>query len=360
VSVEPLAERLRRQIREQGPMTFAEFMAAALYDAREGYYRSGRATIGREGDFFTSVSVGPLFGRLLAWRFAELWEELGRPTKFTLVEQGAHDGTLAADILDGMRAESPECWRASEYVIVEPAPPWREQQKSRLAEMGKVRWVAELAELEPVEGVLLSNELLDALPVHRVRWNGAAWEELEVALKGEAFAWQARPLSSNQLAARLAKLGGPFPAGYQTEVNLEMEGWIAATARALARGWVLAIDYGYERDEYYRPERAHGTLSAYAGHARVENPLERPGEVDLTAHVDFTTLTEHAERAGLTLAEFTDQHRFLTAIGARFFAERAPQPKELRAFKTLMHPELLGAAFKVVCSGKNVTPRDQR
>lgn len=349
-----LAARLRETIASRGPITFADFMSAALYDPEHGYYASGRAAIGRKGDFITSVSVGPLFGRLLARQFAAWWEELGRPAPFTLVEQGAHDGHLAADVLDGLRTQKPECFAATRYAIVEPSPLWRAKQAQQLAAFGEVvGWVAAPEELRDLTGVVFSNELLDAFPVHRVRREAAGWRERYVALESDAFAWRDGELSSNALREHLTKLPAA-PDGYETEVNLLIEPWTQSSAAALRRGYLLVIDYGYERAEYYRPERARGTLSGYAAHGRADDLLARPGEVDLTAHVDFTTLIDAAEGAGLRLAGFTDQHRFLASLGASCFSasEAAPNPQELRAFKTLMHPELLGAAFKVIWFSK--------
>jgi SAM-dependent MidA family methyltransferase len=347
----PLAARLRARIAAEGPITFAEFMRAALYDPEHGYYASGRAAIGRKGDFITSVSVGPLFGRLLARQFGMWWEELGRPADFTLVEQGAHDGRLAADLLEGLRAQNPACFAAARYVAIEPSPRWRAKQAEQLAAFAeKTSWVSEPGELRDLTGVAFSNELLDAFPVHRIRREGGTWRERHVALEGEAFTWHDGDLSSHALREHLAQLP-PASDGYETEVNLFTAPWTRSSAAALRRGYLLVIDYGYERAEYYRPERAHGTLSGYAAHGRADDFLARPGEIDLTAHVDFTTLLETAETEGLRLAGFTDQHRFLASLGAAYFTSsgtEANRAQELRAFKTLMHPELLGAAFKVV------------
>jgi SAM-dependent MidA family methyltransferase len=354
VPVPPLAAKLRARIERDGPITFAEFMQAALYDPEHGYYACGRAAIGRKGDFITSVSVGPLFGRLLARQFGTWWEELGRPAPFTLVEQGAYDGRLAADVLEGLRAHHPECFAANRYVIVEPSPVWRARQAQQLAALAeKLSWVSAPDELRELTGVIFSNELLDAFPVHRVRREAGAWRERYVTVENDAFAWRDGELSSDHLRAHLAQLPPP-PDGYETEVNLLVEPWTQSSAAGLQRGYLLAIDYGYERAEYYRPERAHGTLSGYAAHGRADDLLARPGEIDLTAHVDFTTVIESAETAGLRLAGFTDQHRFLAALGASYFSEgeHPNRAQELRAFKTLMHPELLGAAFKVVWFAK--------
>ena len=222
----PLAVALQDRIARTGPITFADFMAAALYDPAHGYYGSGRAAIGRQGDFITSVSVGALFGRLLARPIAETWSRLGQPTSFTIIEQGAHEGTLAGDILSALRHDFPGCRQAAEYVIVEPSPIWRSRQAKTLAESGEVRWVSALSELRGATGVFIANELLDAFPVHRVRWIGGQWHERFVSVHEGRFVWQDGPLSSPALETRLRKIDPPLPDGYETEVNLEADTWV--------------------------------------------------------------------------------------------------------------------------------------
>ena len=330
-------------------------MSEALYHPRHGYYTSGRAVIGRKGDFFTNVSVGPLFGRLLARQFAEIWQRLGEPAQFTIVEQGAHGGDFAGDVLGGLREFAPACFAAATYRIVEPGAALREAQAAKLAALGgKVRWVASLAELEPFSGVHFSNELIDALPIHAVRWTGEAWRERHVGLHGDRFVFTDGPLTSELLRAHLAQLP-PVPPGYETEVNLAALDWIAELGGRLERGCVLAIDYGFPRAEYYRADRIGGTLTGYAHHRREGDVLASPGEIDLTAHVDFTSLAEHAARCGLRLAGFTDQHHFMVGLGRLHFPDGiAPAAQEMRAFKTLMHPALMGLSFKVLCVEKGL------
>lgn len=333
-------------------------MAAALYDAEAGYYGAGKARIGRKGDFFTSVSVGPLFGRLLARQFAEMWERLGKPERFRVIEQGAHDGALAADVLGGLRELAPACAEAVEYALVEPAPVWRERQQARLAGWARVRWVEEMRALEPAPGVVFSNELLDAAPVFRVGRRGGEWREQCVAWSEGRFVFGEREVKAEPLRSALGKLPEGLPEGYTTEVNLEAGPWVRESAAALSRGWIVAIDYGWARAEYYRPERVEGTLSAYREHQRVEDPLSAPGEIDLTAHVDFTTLMEAGAAEGLTLAGFCDQQHFIAGLGRLHFEDTAhvspERAREQRAFITLLHPQLLGASFKVLGLAKGM------
>ena len=343
----PLFTLLREAIADRGPMSFHDFMAAALYHPEHGYYASGRVRIGRRGDFFTNVSVGSLFGRLLARQFAEMWERLGSPGRWTIVEEGAHGGQFAADALEGLREFAPACFEATCYVIVEPLPNLRAAQIRAVYDLN-VQWCDSLAELEPFTGIHFSNELLDSFPVHLVARTDDGWVERHVTVHGESFVFTNGPLTDPRLAKHLVSIDAPT--GFITEVNLRALDWLSALAEKLERGYALLIDYGYSREEYF--ERFAGTLSAYAGHQREPDPLVRPGEIDLTAHVEFSSLIEHAAQAGFRLHDFTDQQRFMVGASRLHFSRSAASANELRAFKTLMHPDFLGAAFKVLCLEK--------
>jgi len=360
-SILTLTDLLRSEIAAHGPLRFSDFMARALYDLEFGYYATGKARVGRAGDFFTSVSVGPLFGALLARQFAEVWERLDRPEPFDLVEQGAHDGSLAADVLAAMPREC-----RVRLTLVEPSAHWRAAQQARLANTGvEVRWVGSVEELEPLSGVCYSNELVDAFPVHRVRLTPEGWRELGVNWPGEGFAWAEIEAPLTEALRRglpftgdaEAALGAGFQPGYTTEVNLAAVDWMAKLSRRLQRGLILAIDYGFPRADYYALHRTDGTLQAYSAH-RVVEPLAFPGEADLTTHVDFSALAEAAQAGGLEVAGFADQHHFLVALSRLYFTDGVPPaPRDLRAFQTLSHPTMLGRAFKVLGVGKGLGDR---
>ena len=349
-----LNEIIRAEIAARGPMPFRRFMELALYHPAYGYYASGRATIGRGGDFFTNVSVGPLFGRLLSRQVAEMWQVLGKPEGFTVIEQGAAGGDLAADVLGGLAAMFPDCFRAVRYTVVEPFAKLEARQRERLREFsGKVQWSAALEEIRAVSGVHLSNELPDAFPVHVVKWIAGGWCEQTVVEREGQFVPADGARVSGALREACARIPGPLPEGYVTEVNLAASAWIRDVAATFERGFVLAVDYGFSRYEYYAPTRITGTLSAYANHRREIDPLARPGEIDLTAHVEFDSLIEAATAAGLRLEGFTDQHHFMVGLGAEHFADGA-NAAERRAFQTLMHPQFMGTAFKVVAFSKGI------
>lgn len=343
-----LIAKIRAQIAAHGPMTFRDFMAAALYDPEHGFYTSGRAQIGRRGDFFTNVSVGPLFGQLLARQFAEMWSRLGKPAEFRLVEQGANTGDFCADV---WRAAAPDFRAALRYTIIEPAPRLRARQQETLAGfLDQMTWCDSLTQLTPFCGVHFSNELLDALPVHLIRFHDGEWHERGV---DENLALIDLPHCGAELSERIKTLPLPPLENYETEVNLAARTWIREVAAKLTRGYVLTIDYGYPRDIFYAPERHHGTLTCYAQQRRSFDPLQEIGESDLTAHVDFTSLAEDAIAAGCALAGFTDQHHFLVPLARDLFAENPPSAKEARALQTLIHPQFLGTTFKVLALQKD-------
>jgi SAM-dependent MidA family methyltransferase len=353
-----LVEFIRGEIGAHGPVTFAWFMEQALYHPEHGYYSSGRAKIGRAGDYFTSVSVGPLFGRLMAAQFAEMWEALGRPAEFTIVEQGAHAGEFARDVLSVAQERTPEFFAALRYAIVEPFPALEQRQRETLAPYdSRISWRSSLGELESFSGIHFSNELLDAIPVHVVRWTGTEWLERRVSIADAGFAFSDAPISTAELTERVADIPLPLPPGYETEVNLAALDWVGAVASKLTHGFVITADYGYPRDVYYAPYRTSGTLQSYANHRVVASPLAQPGRADLTTHVDWTALAERAETSGLKIAGFTDQHHFITGLltgRIRSEFEGAADAQTRRALQTLMHPTYLGATFQFLLLSKNV------
>jgi SAM-dependent MidA family methyltransferase len=343
---------IRQAIREIGPVRFDWFMEQALYHPEFGYYSSGQCAIGRRGDYFTNVSVGPLFGRLLAAQFAEMWEILGRPDDFTIVEQGAHQGEFAGDVLEEARERTPDFFAVLRYCVVEPFAILEARQKERLRDFKeKLSWRESLSELEPFTGVHFSNELLDSMPVRLIsRASGEDWKERLVDRDGDSFAFVTRPIADEKLRQHLEKLPRSGDESYETEVNLVVLDWIEAVARKLTRGFVLAVDYGYPLAEFYAAERTTGTLQCRANHRVVRSPLEEIGRADITTHVDWTSVAERGEEAFLSLIGFTDQHHFITGLLTR----RAPEESERRALQTLLHPELLGARFQCLALGKNV------
>jgi SAM-dependent MidA family methyltransferase len=315
-----LVQFIHDTVRKQGPQSFAWFMEQALYHPEHGYYSSGQAAIGRRGDYFTNVSVGPLFGQLLAAQFAEMWERLGKIDNFTIVEQGAYGGDFARDVLDATRERFPEFFFALRYRIAEPFPVLQDRQSQTLKDFGDlVQWRRSLDELEPFVGVHFSNELLDAMPINL--------QGKLVGLDGDKFVF----------------VEGPTDA----PMNQAILHWLDCLSTKLQRGFVIAIDYGFSRAEF------HEVLQVRAQHRHLDSPFEQIGNADITAHINWTDLAERAEADGLRVAGFTDQHHFLTGI----ISDLAPlpeDPKSKRALQTLLHPEMLGRAFQVLALAKGV------
>ena len=333
----PLVESIRETIRAQGPQSFAWFMQQVLYHPEHGYYSSGRCAIGRNGDYFTNVSVGPLFGQLMVAQFAEIWEELGKINDFVIVEQGAHDGQFARDVLESAQSRAPEFFEALDYRIIESFPILRERQSQMLEPFrNKVEW---RDSLQPFVGVHFSNELLDALPVRLI--NGGV--EKLVDLQGDKFLFIERPLS-------------------RTEFNQAALDWVDSVAANLQRGYVITIDYGHSGNEF------QGSVQVRAQHRHLDSPFEQIGHADITMQVDWSSVIERAQFSGLRLASFTDQHHFLTGIIAGLGRGGSPEPlagdcgqsplpdspKTKRELQTLLHPEMLGRAFQVLALTKNL------
>lgn len=352
-----LADLLREEIGREGPVTFARYMELALYHPVHGYYATTAERTGRSGDFYTSVSVGPVFGRLLAVWLADLFETMEHPPVFTVAEQGSAQGHLAADIMDGLRRDFPAVFERTCYVIVEPLPLLEKTQRQTLsAHADRVRWVSHVQDLEPIAGCFLSNELVDAFPVHKVRRTSGGWVEQRVTTAGDGFAYIDAPTEGLDLSA----LPEDAPEGYSTELNPAARLWMNAVASRLHRGALLTIDYGFPREELYAPHRSTGTLRGFQQHRRIDEPLEaEPGTCDITAHVDFTALAEEAEHHGLELAAFCDQHHLLVQLLQRLVehthSEACLSPAERRGFATLMHPESMGTQFKAIAFTRGIT-----
>jgi len=324
-----LIEVLRSEIRNRGPQPFSWFMERALYQPEHGYYSSGRCAIGRKGDYFTNVSVGPLFGQLMTAQFAEIWAQLGKIDKFVIVEQGANDGQFARDVLESAQSRAPEFFEALDYRIIEPFPILRDLQSQMLERFRtKIRW---RNSLEPFTGVHFSNELLDAMPVRLISGN----TEKLVGLQGDRFVFIECPVSSS--ASNHAALV-----------------WIDNLAANLKRGYVIAIDYGHSGNEF------QGDVQVRAKHRHLDSPFELIGQADMTMHVDWTSIVRRAEANGLAIGGFADQHHFLIGIiselSDREESSLTDSPKAKRELQTLLHPEMLGRAFQVLALAKNVDP----
>jgi SAM-dependent MidA family methyltransferase len=362
----PLGELLAARIRERGPITFAEYMAECLYHPEHGYY--SRAESRRFADYYTSVDVHPVFGRLLARQLAEMWQRLERPAEFLVVEAGAGVGRLAGHILDFASQQLPEFYPALRYEAVERSAARRAahaQQIGRHIESGHARSSDALPPVIP-GGCIFSNELLDALPVHRVMAERGELRELYVALDGDCFTEQIGPLSTPALEDYFSAQGIELQEGQQAEVNLAAREWIEAAGKVLESGFVVTIDYGHEARELYDERHMRGTLLAYDRHRAGEEFFRAPGEQDLTTHVNFTALDVSGRRAGLARTGLVSQAHFLMALGrqnefADLYEAGQSEAEAVRArllLKNLIHPEGMGETFQVFIQHKGVaSPR---
>lgn len=360
----PLAALLAERIRRFGRITFAEYMRECLYHPLHGYYSQPEAR--RFADYYTSVDVHAIFGRLLVRQFAEMWEQLERPTKFYLVEAAAGTGRLAAHILDFAETKLPDFYQALHYVAVERSPARCAQLTSRLApHIAKdcCQTTIEMPAKIPV-GCVFSNELLDALPVHRVIQQEGELQEIFVTSDGATFSEVHMPLSTCAVSEYFAAQGITLIDGQQAEAALEACDWIMEIGRRLERGFVLTIDYGHEASELFDAHHMAGTVLAYANHRASEEYFAAPGKQDLTAHVNFTAMRLWGERASLSTLGLVSQTAFLLALGQRnefadLYEDDASETERVRArlqLKTLIFPEGMGERFQVLIHQKGQRP----
>ncbi len=364
------AASIAQEIQRKGPMTLARFMQLALYMPGCGYYERPRP-IGRGGDFHTSVSVGGLFGELLAFQFSRWLEPLDVP-KCAIIELGAHDGRLAADILGWFERFRPDFLPRLQYCFVEASPTRRAWQERTLEQWAarsdacvtlwkttNLRWLPGIPTAQrSVRGIIFSNEYYDALPMHRLCWNGPLrkWRECRVALGEEGrFVWRLGRLSPQAAWHQPilpTELAAVLPDNYTVEICPRAEAGWRGCALCLGAGKLLTIDYGLTAGEWLRPERTNGTLRACAAHHASSDILDNPGGQDVTAHINFSALQTAGEKAGLKTDGLWRQESFLTRIFAETQSHPAafPEwtPNRVRQFQTLSHPQHFGESFRVL------------
>lgn len=343
-----------------GWIDFARFMALALYAPGLGYYSGGARKFGAAGDFVTAPEMTPAFAQTLAAQAAQVMAASAPQ----LLEAGAGSGRLAADLLQELEARGalPET-----YAILELSGELRERQRDTLAAtvphlVDRVRWLDRLP--EKFDGLVLANELLDALPVHLVRWNEDGIAERGVAWDGDAFDefhWQERPAAGAVLARAQTLAGEGVPGGgYLSEIGLAAAAWTGSWADILGRGALLLIDYGFPRREFYHPQRGEGTLMCHYRHHAHPDPFYLPGLQDITAHVDFTAIAEAGTEAGLDFLGYTTQAAFLFNCGLTEVLARTPADDPRRylplanAAQKLISPAEMGELFKVIALGRGI------
>jgi SAM-dependent MidA family methyltransferase len=358
---EDLAARIRDEIRRDGPITFARFMDLALYDPDDGYYRSDDARPGRAGDFLTAPETHPIFGSTISRFVDETWHRLARPSRFIVREHGAGEGALATSILGALRDAHSDILDALRYQPVEVDPRRVAAFEYHVSGVG-IGAVVEPGDTRPITGIVLANEVLDALPVHRVVQRGDELLEIRVGLDGTRFIDVETAPSTPSLFVRLAAEDVTLTDGQRAEVCLAVDDWVAQAATGLGRGILLLIDYGYPAVELYDPvRRRDGTLRAYVRHTVHDDPYAHVGRQDLTAHVDVDAVVRAAEAAGLTHLGTTTQAEFLVGLGMdeRLRAIQADPTTTMEAYLAvrsavmrLLDPAATGR-FRVMAFGRD-------
>ncbi len=349
------SRKIQAEIARRGVITFAEYMDLALYYPNYGYYMRNEPKIGREGDFYTSPAVSVYFGRALAEQLAEVWLKLGRPESWQVIEAGGGDGKLSQDVLSWLWEKHPAAFQALHYYLWEKSPAMRQLQKNRLTAF-QVGWLEDLDELTGFRGVIFSNELLDAFPVHRLIWQSGIWRESYVQMTEGQLQEIWGEISDPDLLEYVQEAEEELEDGQILEVNQAARQWLEKVAQNLEQGLILSIDYGGR--DLYTPGRLNGSLRGYYRHQLVDNWLENPGSFDLTAHVDFGYLIWAARQMGLKNSGYRTQARFLFNLGILEMLQDLPETERLKAtllVKKLILPEGMGSLFKALALTKNLS-----
>lgn len=357
-----LSEIIKAEIRKKGRLTFAEFMDLALYHPELGYYTSGEARIGKHGDYYTSPSVDPTFGEVLAGFISKSARIIGEE-RFRIIEFGGGEGALASDILTSLERHHPEFYDKVVYLIIEKRDTSPPETDNPLVKHGaKIRFATRAADIDPggEYGVVLSNELIDALPFHRIAFSGGSMKEIFVTLRNGEFTETYDEPSTKELKEYFDGYGISFLEGQEAEVNLNAAEWITEAGRMLKKGLILTIDYGFLAPALYSPERMKGTYKCMYMHNLHDAPYINIGRQDITAHVDFSNLIRSGEALGMRTVKYTTQGQFLIDWGVLYIMEResgntdAPGHGRNMAIKNLFLPGSMGSSFKVLLQTKNI------
>ena len=348
-----LKKKIVNLIEQNGAIPFSKFMQLALYDNEFGYYRSGLQTFGSGGDFITAPEISSLFSYCIAKHFIQI-----KLNNASILEFGAGSGKMASDILSYLKRHNslPE-----KYYIIEVSAALRQRQYTTIKQhhpelIDKVIWLQQLPEENNFIGMIVANEILDAMPVEIFRRNNANNEIAHVDLdSAKQFKINWHPANS-ALNNAINKLNIPED-DYQSELNPSINGWITSLAKILQQGQIILIDYGYEHSAYYHPQRSRGTLMCHFQHHAHENPLLYPGIQDITAHVDFTAVIDAAQNAGLEIINFSNQANFLIQQGITTMLAEADSKEyinQAQQLKQLLMPDMMGEKFKVLSLGTKI------
>jgi|YelNatPaOPRAMG01_1025707.scaffolds.fasta_scaffold02001_9 SAM-dependent MidA family methyltransferase len=350
-----LEEKIINKIRDEGPITFENFMEMALYDPEYGYYSSPKQRIGKSGDYYTSQHVHKLFGFMLGKQIHEMWEIMNKPNNFKIVEIGAGEGHMCKDICEYLLHKN--IIESFKYIIIESNRFVQNKQKILLEDYSKyIDWSSSFDDLKMFSGCLLSNELLDSFPVHIIEMKNKLYE-VYVDFDGSVFFEILGNLSKPKLREYLDEFSITLPQDYRTEINLRIKDWLNSVDKKLQHGFLITIDYGFSTHDYYAQERNKGTLLCYYKHTLSENPYDNIGDQDITAHINFSSLKKWAEDLGFKTIGFCQQGTYLVSLGIdEFINEYLISKKdylyEIAKIKRLLLPGTLGETHKVLIQYK--------
>jgi SAM-dependent MidA family methyltransferase len=364
-----IATVIRNEIQQRRVIPFSRFTELALYHPKLGYYERSPNSIGAHRDFITSVSVGSVFGYLLASQFTAWASNMGLKA-LEIIECGAHDGRLACDVLTWIKCHAPEWWPDLKYCIIEPSLERRSWQRKLLFEYSdQTTWHESVNDIpcRSVSGIIFSNEFLDAFPVTRLRWNARlfSWEELGVEWRDQTFSWQIIPTDTQRWRNELSNAGFEIateveqviPDGFLIDLAIGAKSWWQSASQLLVKGRIMTIDYGWTAKEFLNPSRSCGSLRSYRSHSVQADCLRNVGAQDLTAHVNFSQIVKAGESVGLQTEFFLEQWKFLSEIAGNLLKRNLVQNSEFnRQFSTLTHPNAFGTQFRVLVQKTTVPP----
>lgn len=354
----PLKKLIIDKISDEGPITFEKFMDMALYHPELGYYSKPDIVIGRQGDFYTSPHLHPVFGAMIANQLIEMWEVMGRPPEFYTVETGSGAGYLSRDIFDYLNRRPHDLLNSLKHLIVEPFSHFEKRQRVLLDEFTeRITWFKSLIEIPAgISGCIFTNELIDAFPVHIVEMDNNL-KEIYLDYYHGSFIELKQDVSTFDLTNYIERFTPGLPQGYRTEINIRTREWLKETASILSNGFLMTIDYGYSSKEYYSEERDRGTLLCYHKHQVNEDPYTNIGNQDMTAHVNFSSLKNWGDEFGLKTSGYTSQGAYLVASGidkiiTEMYAGSPDYEKEIKKIKGLIMPEGMGESHMVMIQYK--------
>ncbi|MCI4625696.1 MAG: SAM-dependent methyltransferase [Candidatus Magnetoovum sp. WYHC-5] len=344
-----LKTKIVEKIKHQGPLSFHNYMDMALYYPDYGYYTSKETEIGKEGDFFTSAHLHPIFGQLIGQQIEQMWQLMGKPIEFFIVEFGAGKGYLFYDLINTQTND--KFIKALKYVIIEKNPHMIAKQAKLLTPyIEKIQWLSSIKELGSFSGCVLANELIDAFPIHLIERKNNSTNEIYLDYQTDKFVEILKLINNNYLKEFNIELP---PNNYKTEINLALKDWLSDLATYLIDGFIFIIDYGYPAWEYYSPERNRGTLLCYYKHKINENPYINIGKQDITTHVNFTAIHKWAQSLNFQTLGYCTQGNFLISMEIdKILMITTTYMEDLPKIKRLILPQGMGESHKVIISYK--------